>query len=96
MDVSQKGSPKQVCCARPAKEVEQKKSLSPLLAQMAGFSSSATEPHVNFVAQLRQRAVELYLQEMDNPSESLNDPVMTLLSEAHSLSLRETSSETIT
>ena len=75
--------------ARNATAALQKKSLSELLERMGSSYSTATEPLANFKAALRRQAVVLYLEQLNDPSDAMDDPVMLLLEKAQSLQLSE-------
>lgn len=80
--------------APSAAEVRQKKNLSALLERMECSCLSAAVPRANFKAALQQAAVNLYLKQIENPSDQMDDPVMLLLEKAQSLQLSEPSSST--
>jgi hypothetical protein len=75
-----------------------RKSLSLLVARAAHSSSGAGEPAANFVALLRQQAVELYMKQLETTevSDSMDDPVMILLEKAQFLSSVRQNSPAVT
>lgn len=75
--------------ARSVTAALQKKSLSELLERVGSSYSTATVPRANFRAALQRQAVALYLSQINDPSEEMDDPVMLLLEKAHSLQQSE-------
>jgi hypothetical protein len=67
-------------------EARLEKNLSRLAASLVASCSSATVPRADLRARLQSAAVKLYLARgLDNPSESMDDPVILLLEKAQSL-----------
>lgn len=82
--------------APAAKEETLRKSLSLLVARVAHSGSGASERAASFAAQLRREAVDLYMKELQNPSEEMDDPVMLLLEKAQFLNSVRPHSESVT
>jgi hypothetical protein len=73
-------------CVPSAEEVETEKKLSALADSLVALSSTATVPPADLRVRLHRAAVQLYLARgLDNPSESMDDPVIRLLEKAQSL-----------
>lgn len=72
--------------APSAEEAAVERKLSRFAAALVASSSTATVPPAVSGARLHKAAIALYLARgLDNPSESMDDPVITLLEKAQSL-----------
>lgn len=81
--------------ARDVVEDMTERKLSRLSAALGALSSTATVPPAVLKERLHKAAVLLYLaQGLDNPSESMDDPVIRLLEKAQSLTQSKSSCET--
>jgi hypothetical protein len=71
--------------APTATEETEKKLASRLVESMVASYSTASVPPADLKVRLHKAAVRLYLAQLSNPSESMDDPVMLLLEKAQSL-----------
>lgn len=96
MGISKKVSVSRVKSVRTATAGPAVKEVLMSLEKADSLFIAATEHPVGLEERLRNRAVDLYLQQMENPSESLDDEVMTLLERADSLRKYRISSQSVT
>lgn len=88
--------------ARNAEADEQEKRLSRVVGEMVDSFLIASELRADskalsrLVVELREQAVKAYLKQVDSPSESTDDYVMTLLERAHYLENLQSSSAAAT